>query len=132
MYFPPASVAPGGAKDPRDAEVQKLRDQVDKLQKQIEQMKKKDQEASAPAKVTVRLPADAALFVDNVACPLTSDNRSFHTPALQPGQKYYYVLRTEVTRDGAKKVETQKVEVTAGQQVTVTFADPAAVASSNR
>src|SRR5262245_28498571 len=45
------------------------------------------------ARITVRLPADAKLFVDNAECPLTSAVRTFATPKLEQGKKYYYTLR---------------------------------------
>lgn len=73
------------------------------------------------ARVTVRLPADARLFVDNVVCPLTSDVRSFVTPALQPGQKYYYTIRAEVVRDGQTRIVSERVLVSAGQSVEVSL-----------
>src|SRR5207302_2379797 len=44
-------------------------------------------EAAAPARVTVRLPAEARLWVDGVACPLASETRTFATPQLQAGQQ---------------------------------------------
>jgi uncharacterized protein (TIGR03000 family) len=92
--------------------------------------------AAAPsnsvASVTVRLPADAKLFVDDVACPLTSDVRSFATPALQPGQQYAYTMRAEVVRDGTTRTESQRVLVRAGQAVEVRFGALPAVATVQR
>jgi uncharacterized protein (TIGR03000 family) len=73
------------------------------------------------ARVTVQLPADARLFIDNVACPLTSSTRSFNTPALQQGRDYYYTLRAEVTRNGQTRVQSQRVTVAAGRHVRVEF-----------
>jgi len=75
----------------------------------------------APAQVTINLPADAKLFVDDVVCPLTSDTRSFSTPKLRQGQKYFYDVRAEVVRGGATVSETQRVVIEAGKQVSVTF-----------
>jgi uncharacterized protein (TIGR03000 family) len=54
----------------------------------------------APAKITVKLPAEAKLFVDDIACNLTSDERTFETPKLQSGKKYGYTLRAEMVREG--------------------------------
>jgi uncharacterized protein (TIGR03000 family) len=73
------------------------------------------------ARVTVQLPADARLFIDNQPCPLTSSTRTFSTPALQPGREYYYTLRAELTRNGERRVQTQRVLVSAGRQVRVEF-----------
>jgi uncharacterized protein (TIGR03000 family) len=75
------------------------------------------------AQVTVKLPADARLYVDDVLCPLKSTTRSFDTPELKAGQKYYYVLKAEVVRDGEKIERRKHVVVEAGKQVTVEFKD---------
>ncbi len=88
--------------------------------------------AAAPARLTVKLPADARLWVDQVECPLTSAERSFSTPALQPGQSYFYTLRIQVQRQGAPTTDSQRVTVTAGQNVTVTFPNPAPVTTAQR
>src|SRR5262249_35192024 len=54
--------------------------------------------ADAPARITVKLPADARLFVDDVACPLTSAERTFDTPRLEAGRRYFYNMRAELVR----------------------------------
>ncbi len=58
------------------------------------------------ARVTVKLPADARLYVDGVPCPLTSATRSFDTPELDAGRSYYYTLKAEVVRDGETHAAT--------------------------
>jgi len=78
---------------------------------------------SSPARITVHLPADARLTVHGVACPLTSDTRTFDTPALEPGQKYYYLLKAEVVRNGRTLAQTKRVAFRSGERVTVSFAD---------
>jgi uncharacterized protein (TIGR03000 family) len=75
----------------------------------------------ATAKVTVHLPSDAKLFVDDVVCPLTSDWRSFDTPQLQPGQRYFYTIRAEAVRAGKTITQSQRVIVEAGKDVSVNF-----------
>ncbi len=75
------------------------------------------------AKVTVKLPADARLYVDDVLCPLTSETRTFDTPALEPGRSYFYTLKAEFIRDGDTRTATKRVTVEAGKQVTVEFQD---------
>jgi uncharacterized protein (TIGR03000 family) len=91
-----------------------------------------DEAGAAPAKVTVTLPEDAKLYVDGVACPLTTAKRSFETPVLQPGKAYGYTLKAEVVRGGEKKVETKQVELQAGKEVTVDFGDMAALKAASR
>ena len=75
------------------------------------------------AKVTVKLPSDARLYVDGVQCPLTSATRSFDTPDLDAGQRYYYTLKAEVVRDGVMSTKERRVTVEAGKQVTIEFND---------
>jgi len=73
------------------------------------------------AKVTVTVPADARLWVDQVECPLTSSVRSFDTPALKAGQTYAYTLRAQVERNGERVMDSQRVVLRAGQHVNVSF-----------
>jgi uncharacterized protein (TIGR03000 family) len=73
------------------------------------------------ATVTVYLPADANLSVDGTPCTLTSDIRTFDTPALEPGQKYYYTLKTERMEAGHLRTQTRRVFLEAGNRVTVRF-----------
>jgi uncharacterized protein (TIGR03000 family) len=75
------------------------------------------------ARVTVKLPAEARLYVDDVVCPLTSATRSFNTPELEAGRRYYYTLKAETTQEGANRTVTKRVVVEAGKQVTVEFSD---------
>lgn len=79
------------------------------------------QRAAAPAHITVRLPADARLTVHGVECPLTSATRTFDTPVLAPGQKYYYFLEAVVMRDGRPVAQTQRVTFRSGERIRVSF-----------
>jgi uncharacterized protein (TIGR03000 family) len=80
-------------------------------------------EGKDTAQITVKLPSDARLYVEDVLCPLTSATRSFETPALDAGQRYYYTLKAEVVRDGQKRTARKRVVVEAGKEITVEFAD---------
>jgi uncharacterized protein (TIGR03000 family) len=73
------------------------------------------------AEIVVHLPADAKLYVDNVHCPLTSAKRTFKTPELEPGKKYFYILRAEVVENGQTVSESLRVFLTPGQQVQAEF-----------
>jgi uncharacterized protein (TIGR03000 family) len=79
------------------------------------------------ARITVKLPSSARLWVDDVNCPLTSSERTFNTPTLTPGQQYYYILRMEVEQDGQLVTENRRVFIAAGQHVTVDFNAPQTV-----
>jgi uncharacterized protein (TIGR03000 family) len=80
-------------------------------------------EGKDSARVTVKLPSDAQLYVDGVLCPLTSTTRSFDTPELDAGRRYYYTLKAEVVRDGVTQSARKRVVVEAGKEVTVEFSD---------
>jgi uncharacterized protein (TIGR03000 family) len=73
------------------------------------------------AKVVVQLPADAKLFVDDQPIKTTDARQQFSTPRLQPGQTYFYDVRAEAVRDGKTVVESKRVLVRPGQEVTVSF-----------
>jgi uncharacterized protein (TIGR03000 family) len=80
--------------------------------------------------VTIKLPAQARLWVDQVPCPLEGTVRSFDTPVLQPGQRYFYTLRIEVERDGQRVEESRRVPFAAGQRVEVDFNTPVRTAAN--
>jgi uncharacterized protein (TIGR03000 family) len=73
------------------------------------------------AKVIVQLPTDAKLYVDDHPIKATADNQAFSTPRLERGQTYYYEVRAEAVRDGKTIVESKRILVKAGQEVTVSF-----------
>lgn len=89
-----------------------------------------DLAGKATAKVTVTLPATAKLYVDDILCPQTSSTRSFETPEMPYGQKYYYTMKTEYEQDGKVQTTSRQVIVEAGQQIKVDFGTPTSVASA--
>jgi uncharacterized protein (TIGR03000 family) len=129
VYRAPAAGGGGGSGGGSQKTLQDLSDRLDRLEKKASL--RRDEGAvpdarfvstsPAPAQVTVRLPADARLYIDNTVCPLTSDTRSFNTPTLQPGQEYFYTFRAEITRDGQTRSQSQRVVVAPGRRVTVQF-----------
>lgn len=86
----------------------------------------------SPAKVTVRLPAEAKLYVDGMLAPMSSPTRTFNTPRLAAGQKYFYTLKAELDQDGQKRTETRQVVVEAGKQVEVDFQGMASLVTAQR
>lgn len=90
---------------------------------------KKDTEKKTGANLKFQLPATATLFVDGQATSGTGSERSFFTPALIPGQKYYYDVRAEITVAGEKVTEQKRVIVSAGANVTESFEKLLAAAS---
>jgi uncharacterized protein (TIGR03000 family) len=86
------------------------------------------------ARLLVRLPADAQLYIDDNLMKSASTQRTFVTPLLRPGQTYFYDLRAEVVRDGKTVRQTRRVLLRPGDAVEATFADmerPAATVAAN-
>ena len=76
--------------------------------------------ATERAKITVKLPAGATLFVDGKKNDRTELVREFNTPPLSPGQDYAYIMKAEMVRGGQPESQTMKVTFRAGE---ITFAD---------
>ena len=96
----------------------------------LEKKKPATEEVAVPAdraRVVVRAPADAKLWVDQVECPLTGAVRSFDTPALAANEGYSYTLRIALQRNGQTIEETRRVPLTPGRQVEVDFSNVGAV-----
>lgn len=89
-------------------------------------------EAGATARVTVKLPADARLTVNDQPTTLTSAVRSFNTPSLEAGKDYFYTMKAEIVRDGKTLTETQKITVAAGKDINVEFKKLDAVQTAGR
>jgi uncharacterized protein (TIGR03000 family) len=99
---------------------------VGSAQPEIPAPKDKDTTALAKAKLTVELPADAKLYIDDQPMKATSNVRQFNTPELQPGRTYYYMVRVEAAKDGAPpQTVTRRVLVRAGEEVKADFKDMA-------
>ena len=78
---------------------------------------------STNAKLVVELPANAKLFIDNRPVKATAGVQTFNTPALEPGQAYFYLVRVERRRDGQPVSETRRIIVRAGQVARADFKD---------
>ena len=76
--------------------------------------------ATAPARLTVELPPDAALFVDGEKVTGTGPTRNFHTPNLPDGT-YFYDLKAVVTVNDEPITETVRLLVKAGDAKSHSF-----------
>jgi uncharacterized protein (TIGR03000 family) len=97
--------------------------------------KGKDSVSRKRARVIVKLPEGARLFVDDQEIKTVSTRQSFRTPALDQGTAYYYEVRAEVMRDGKPVQEMRRVIVQAGQVAEADFshlAPPATVTARAR
>jgi uncharacterized protein (TIGR03000 family) len=86
-----------------------------------EKAPKSEVRGPTPAEVIVKLPADAKLFVDGQRIELTAGTRAVVTPALEPGQDYFYMVRAEAVRDGKTVEENRRVIVRAGYTTNLDF-----------
>ncbi|HEY8506357.1 MAG TPA: TIGR03000 domain-containing protein, partial [Gemmataceae bacterium] len=73
------------------------------------------------AHLILELPEGSALFIDGNPIPNSSPRRKFHTPALRPGQAYFYDVRVVVEKDGRTVEENKRVVVRAGETVEASF-----------
>jgi len=80
------------------------------------------QPSAGTALITIRLPADAMLWVDDVQTTQTGPMRQFVTPgALTPGQTYHYTLKAQWNQNGQPVMRERKIDFQAGGQVNVDF-----------
>lgn len=89
----------------------------------------KTEPETAPASVTVVLPENATLTVNDVAVTATG-KQTFQTPKLEKGRSYFYTVKAEVVRDGKSVTETRRIDVAAGKEVTVDFTTPTTLTAS--
>jgi uncharacterized protein (TIGR03000 family) len=73
------------------------------------------------AKITVKLPKGATLFVNGGKNERSELVREFTTPTLTPGKAYQYTMRAELTRNGLPEYQESKVDFRAGDALTVDF-----------
>jgi uncharacterized protein (TIGR03000 family) len=124
VYHPAVVVDYGHTAASGGGREQQLEKKVRELEEKLRKMEgKPSKEEVNTARVTVRLPEDARLYVDGVSCPLTSATRSFSTPPLEPGKKYQYTLKAELLRDGETYADSKRITVQAGKESTVDFGD---------
>lgn len=107
----PGTAAPSGEALPYPEDTNKSKD------------KKEGMLSSNRAKLVVEVPANSKLFIDDKLMKNASGVRSYNTPALQPGQAYYYIVRVETVRNGKPVSETRRVIVRAGQIARADFND---------
>ncbi|HTU20835.1 MAG TPA: TIGR03000 domain-containing protein [Gemmataceae bacterium] len=91
--------------------------------KENKEKKEQGSLSSTKAKLVVELPANAKLFIDDRPIKAAPGVRTFNTPALEPGQAYYYMVRVETMRDGKPVSDTRRVIVRAGQIARADFKD---------
>lgn len=87
------------------------------------EQKKLSQQSTEPtrARVRIEIPQGATLYVDDHRIDTPAGMRTFQTPPLEPGERYYYDIRIE----RGDLVYRQRVIVASGQEVAVRMSKPA-------
>jgi len=80
--------------------------------------------------ITIRLPAEAKLFVEGQQQKVTNGTRTFVTPPLPADREAIYNVKIEIVRDGETMTLTKKAYVRAGGSTVVEFTDYAASKSA--
>jgi uncharacterized protein (TIGR03000 family) len=83
-----------------------------------------DRPVPQPATLTVRVPADAEVWVQGMRINQTGKERVFVSPPLRPGPEYAYEIRAHWRQDGLDADWTRRVRVHAGEQVKIDFLAP--------
>ncbi|HEX3726206.1 MAG TPA: TIGR03000 domain-containing protein [Pirellulales bacterium] len=73
------------------------------------------------ALLSVKVPADAKVFVNDRATTSTGLDREYISRDLETGARYNYEVRAEFIRDGKSVSETKTVQLTAGQNAGLDF-----------
>ena len=74
-----------------------------------------------PSTVVLSVPAGATVYVEGVPLRNQSAERTFRTPALEPGREYAYTVKAIVTENGLEHTEVRQVIVIPGETSTVSL-----------
>ncbi len=80
--------------------------------------------SSERARITVKVPENATLYIDNRKNESNGTVREFTTPAVPAGRDFSYTMALETMKDGRPEQLTQKVIFRAGEIVTVDLTTP--------
>jgi uncharacterized protein (TIGR03000 family) len=78
-----------------------------------------------PARIRVRLPANAEVTVNDKKTTSTGAVREYETPELDPERVYTYLVKAKWIEDGITVEKSVKVRALAGNRVTINFVPPA-------
>ena len=77
--------------------------------------------SGSPAHLTLRVPADAAVYVNDLPTTSTGAVRTYTSPPLLPGLTYTYTVRARWLENGRFVTQTRDVVISAGAQITTSF-----------
>jgi uncharacterized protein (TIGR03000 family) len=81
-----------------------------------------EKKSGAGATLKFQLPGDTKLYIDGRLIPVTGAERTFTTPPLEAGMKYFYDVKAELTVNGSPIVEERRVIVESGASISESFA----------
>jgi uncharacterized protein (TIGR03000 family) len=84
--------------------------------------------ATTQARITVTLPPDARLWIDDYVSTLTGPARVLVTPPLDPSQSFSYKLMAKWNEDGREVSRTRDVKFRAGETMSVDMTLPESTA----
>jgi uncharacterized protein (TIGR03000 family) len=83
------------------------------------------QPSADSARIVIRTPADAQVWIDNYQSTQTGPVRELTTPAgLEPGKTYHYTVKAQWNDNGKPVVQEKKVDFQVGQTAVVDFTQP--------
>jgi len=85
----------------------------------------------ASASLSVKVPADAKVFVNDRPTTSMGTDREYVSHDLRPGARYNYKIRAEFERDGKTITETKSVQMIAGQTANLDFTDDSQVRTAD-
>ena len=84
------------------------------------------------AYLSVKVPADAKVFVNDRPTTSTGTDREYVSHDLNRGARYNYTIRAEFERDGKTVTETKSVQLAAGQSADLDFGAGSAVQTADK
>jgi uncharacterized protein (TIGR03000 family) len=76
---------------------------------------------SVEAAIVVNVPPEAKVFINDHLMRSQSTERTFKSPAIEPGATYFYTLRVVVEKDGKPVEDVRRVTVKAGEVSRLSF-----------
>jgi uncharacterized protein (TIGR03000 family) len=78
-----------------------------------------------PARIRVRLPANAEITINGKKTTSTGSVREYETPLLEPDRVYGYLVKAKWLEDGITVEKSLRVRALSGNRVTINFVPPA-------
>jgi uncharacterized protein (TIGR03000 family) len=78
-----------------------------------------------PARIRVRLPANAEITINGKKTTSTGPVREYETPELDPERVYTYLVKAKWLEDGITVEKSLRVRALSGNRVTINFVPPA-------